>query len=269
MKPDSKGNPVPSEESTITLRQAAKLNKPVESALIELPGGTKTEELLRTKWLNNMLDYLGEQETTAVAKMDMTKKQDLKKFLKSHSGHHEGSIALICPGEKECPISSLCWFLKRKENPPEGEVCPIELGMFGTKTIEYAAEFDIKDYNFIDFGYCKELANLDILDQRMNIALAQSGKSTLVTESFSGEFFEDTGEPIMAEHIAFEWRVKKEIADRKKEIHRAMIGTRESKLKRDAVYKFRPNDQDPAKQVASQRQEFDDIINKNVNADYD
>jgi hypothetical protein len=243
-----------------------KENRP-KKALISLGGTAITEEGKLTR--SNYFRFLG-HDLDKYDEIWMTPKQARK--LHNHlTKLSTGSTAMtpmhcagaLCPVADRCPLVQM----KHAENEeerghpthgkaPVGKQCIIEVQLIKEWIVRYFEEFDIDPNNFTEVGYVNELADLMVMEMRINMNLAKVENSALVVENTIG--VDRDGDPILQKAISPYIEMKDRIANRRSKIIKLMVGDRQEKYKREAALKVK-TDADTSQQMSNMRSQLDGL----------
>jgi len=151
------------------------------------------------------------------------------------------SVPMTCPGRDRCPFArgwntggGNCEYAKiRKE--PLGKPCIVEMDLIVARTQGYAESFNISDSpeETVDRLQCMELAEYDVYERRVTLALGEGDRAELVEENVIG--VDEHENPIYARQIALAWSLKTQIKNRRDRVLKQLVATREAKYKRDAA----------------------------------
>lgn len=133
------------------------------------------------------------------------------------------SVPMLCKAE-ECPYAKVCPLISMGK-APEGERCPIEIGMILTKYEDYADEFGIDEKNIVDMGFVKDLIDCDIQVFRAENKMAIDGD---FIEEFTVTVTE-AGEEINDIRLSKAVEYKDKILSKKHKILQLMNSTRKDK----------------------------------------
>ena len=145
------------------------------------------------------------------------------------------SIPMLCKAEK-CHYAQVCPLVEMGK-APEGERCPLEIGIILTKYEQYKQEFDIDENNIVDMGLVKDLIDCDIQIFRAENKIAVDGDfiqevPVSVTES---------GEVVTQPQLTKATEYKDKILNKKFKILELMHATRKDKAQDKMVSKLDPS----------------------------
>ena len=163
----------------------------------------------------------------------------------------------LCPVATRCPLVQM----RNAENPedrghpqhgkaPVGKQCIIEVQLIKEWIIRYFEEFDIDPNNFTEVGYINELADLMVLEMRINMNLAKPENASLIVDQTVG--VDREGDPIVQKQISPFMEMKEKINTRRSKIITLMVGDRREKYKMEAALKIKI-DSDPSTEHAEMR----------------
>jgi len=161
---------------------------------------------------------------------------------------------MYCGGDM-CPFKERCVFWQMGK-APVGRQCLIEVELMKQWIMDYMTEFDVDPNNFTEVAYVNELAELEILDMRINMNLAKPENSELVTEQTVG--VDREGDPIVQKQISPFMEMKDRISARRSKIIKLMVGDRQEKYKKEAALKVKL-DSDPSSKQAAMRQKLETL----------
>ena len=129
---------------------------------------------------------------------------------------------MYCGGDR-CPFKERCVFYQM-DKAPVGKQCLIEVELMKTWVMDYMTEFDVDPNNTTEVAYVNELAELQILEMRINMNLAKPGNAELVTDQTVG--VDRDGDPILQKQISPFMELKDKIANRRSKVIKLMVGDR-------------------------------------------
>lgn len=168
-----------------------------------------------------------------------------------------GSTAMApmyCGGDI-CPFKERCVFWKMGK-APVGRQCLVEVELMKQWVMDYMTEFDVDPNNFTEVAYVNELAELMILEMRINMNLAKAENAELVTEQTIG--VDREGDPIVQKQISPYMEMKDRISSRRSKIVKLMVGDRQEKYKKEAALKVKL-DSDPSSKQAAMRTKLESL----------
>lgn len=169
---------------------------------------------------------------------------------KLSTGSH-AMVPLSCSGPS-CPFASHC-VLQKEGLAPLGRQCLPEVHLLKKYSVQYFEEFDVNPDNFTEVGYISELAELMILEMRLNMNLARPENATLMIDEPVGADRE--GVPIYKLAISPMIELKEKLSNRRMKIVKLMVGDRQEKYKKEAALKLRI-DEDPSSKMATMAREL-------------
>jgi hypothetical protein len=225
----------------------------VKKEMVRFDGMARTEngKLTRTNYfhfLRNNLDDYSDLEFTP---------EQAKKVHHHLSKMSTGSTAMVpiyCGGEV-CPFKDRCVFFEMGKIPL-GKQCIIEIELIKQWIIDYMEEFDVDPQNFTEVAYANELAEIMILERRLNINLAKAENAELVIDMTIG--VDREGEPIIQKQISPFIELKDKLAGRRSRIIKLMVGDRQEKYKKEAALKVKL-DSDPSGRMAGMRTQLETL----------
>lgn len=163
-------------------------------------------------------------------------------------------IPLYCGGEI-CPFKERC-VLFSMGKAPLGRQCLIEIELMRQWTVDFMEEFDIDPSVATEVGYANELAELAILERRVNMNLAKPTNAELVIDQIVG--VDRDGDPIIQKQISPFIEMKEKMANRRSRIIKLMVGDRQEKYKMEAALKMKKED-DPSSKMAAMRTRIESL----------
>lgn len=156
------------------------------------------------------------------------------------------STPLLCYGEA-CPMAGKCHFMAlqreidaRKEERnvvPIGRTCPIEQDLLFEWVSRYAEEFGVTDApgNFTDQRLILELAECEVLENRMNVVLSTKFQD-LTEDKVVAVMTDEYGEREQhVKDVADAMRIREKLEIKKDKIHKKLVATRFDQYKREAA----------------------------------
>ena len=162
-----------------------------------------------------------------------------------------------CAGS-ECPFATQCP-LARMGKAPLGRPCLLEENMFKESTIAYVSEYEVDPSNFTELGICTELAEIEILQWRLNMTLRTAEHATLVIEQAIGQ--DPSGQAITQLQVSPVFEQKQKLANRKSKLIKLMVGDRQEKYKKEAALKQKAED-DASSQMSAVRAQLAEMEQK-------
>lgn len=166
-------------------------------------------------------------------------------------------MPIKCAGKNACPFARNCPLVEldednpdRENNPkvPVGRNCPVETQLYGMWLMDYMSHLEITPDDLFDVMLCKELAELDIYEWRVQNYLSQTEKAIGVGQNVVG-FDQENNTPIFMEQISAAMDLKLKLKDRRQRILEALVGTRKEQYKKQAALQQTPTT-DPSHQLA-------------------
>ena len=231
-----------------------------EKAMVRLDGVAMTREgeIVQTQWFKDMqmnLDDYGEIELTR------EEAYALRVSMQTLSSGMTTALPMICVGKDHCPFAHVCAYAKINKEPISKQ-CLQEKEMLLTATARYARDLNIGPEDWIDIQMCKELAELDVLEFRVNAGLAKGDNVTLVKKNVVA-YNEEEGVAIEQEQIVQLVELKMKFKRERQRLLEALVGTRREKYKREAALKVRETD-DVSTVMGDLRAKLNKIASKEV-----
>lgn len=161
---------------------------------------------------------------------------------------------MYCGGEM-CPFKSRCVFWEMGK-APLGRQCLVEVELMKQWVIDHMEEFDVDPQNFTEVAYANELAEIMIMERRLNMNLAKAENSELVTDAVMG--VDREGDPIVQKQISPFMELKDKLASRRSRIIKLMVGDRQEKYKKEAALKVKL-DSDPSARMSAMRTQLENL----------
>lgn len=185
----------------------------------------------------NSIESLTEVEMPKSWKISEKGKEAIRYALAmTHTKHGlYASIPMLCKASK-CHYAKVCPLVEM-DKAPEGERCPLEIGIILTKFEQYKQEFGLDENNIVDMGLVKDLIDCDIQIFRAENKIAVDGDfieevPMSVTES---------GEVITQPQLSKATEYKDKILNKKFKILELMHATRKDKAQDKMVAKLDPS----------------------------
>ncbi|MAE81780.1 MAG: hypothetical protein CMB80_03510 [Flammeovirgaceae bacterium] len=162
-----------------------------------------------------------------------------------------GSTAMVpiyCAGSK-CPFAQRCPLVEINK-APVGRQCIIEVQLLREWTLRYFEEYEVDPNNFTEIGYINELAEIEILLNRLNMNLAKPENAELVIDQVA--HISHDGTPILQKQLSPFMEQKERLQNRRSKVIKLMVGDRQERYKKESALKVKV-DQDPSSQMANMR----------------
>lgn len=200
------------------------------------------------RWIDYDLDQYDQIE------MSPDEAKRINSHLRKLSTGTTATVPLYCGGPS-CPFGSTCP-LQRMDKAPIGRQCLIEVQLIKEFLIRYFEEFDIDPNNFTEIGYINELAELMILEMRLNRVIARSENAELIIDQVVS--IGQDGTPIIQKQISPYMEQKEKLQNRRSKIIKLMVGDRQEKYKKEAALKIKM-DADPSSKMAKMRTQLENL----------
>jgi hypothetical protein len=175
-------------------------------------------------------------------------------YLKKVSIGSSMMVPMLCNGLK-CPFATRCHFVAMNKIPLNRQ-CLIETELAKEWTIRYLEEYEVDPSNFTEVGYCNELAEIEVLQFRLNMSLAKPEHCELITDQVVG--VTKDGAPIIQKQVSPFLEQKQVLTRRKSQIIKLMVGDRQEKYKKDAALKKSVED-DASSKMAQARKHLETL----------
>lgn len=235
------------EESRFTAENREK------KAVVKFNGMARTVsgKLTRTNYfsfLKNDLDDYSDIEFTP------QEAQRVHHHLLKMSTGSSAMTPMYCGGNI-CPFKERCVFWQM-DKAPIGRQCLVEVELMKQWVIDHMEEFDVDPQNFTEVAYANELAEIMILERRLNMNLAKAENSELITDINVG--VDREGDPVVQKAISPFMELKEKLANRRSRIIKLMVGDRQEKYKKEAALKVKL-DADPSGRMAAMRTQLETL----------
>ena len=157
-------------------------------------------------------------------------------------------IPLYCAGP-QCPFAHRCPLVQINK-APIGRQCIIEVELMREWTLRYFEEYDVDPNNFTEIGYINELAEIEVLLQRLNMNLAKPENAELVIDQIA--HISHDGTPILQKQLSPFMEQKERLQNRRSKVIKLMVGDRQERYKKESALKVKM-EQDPSSQMAQMR----------------
>lgn len=185
----------------------------------------------------NSIEAMAEVEMPKSWKVSEKGKEAIRLALAMTATKHGlyASIPMLCKGAN-CHYARVCPLVEM-DKAPEGERCPLEIGIILTKYEQYKQEFDIDENNIVDMGLVKDLIDCDIQIFRAENKIAVDGdfiEEVAMTVT-------DSGDVITQPQLSKATEYKDRILNKKFKILELMHATRKDKAADKMVSKLDPS----------------------------
>ena len=202
--------------------------------------------------------------------------EELSVFVRFIRHGASAKIPMKCGG-KACPLKHTCPLWSAEETAerekisgvpklPIGKTCPIEFAILRQMAHSYAEEFQVAQDSEIDKRICLELAELEVLEYRMNCLLALPENASLIGEETVG-FDKTSGEfltkSVVSKFIDIKFNY---IGRRKDRLLESMVATRGAKWRKTAAL-GESMGPDPARQFQQIKAKIDKLRDQSQSAD--
>lgn len=220
---------------------------------ITLGGTAFTESGTLTKsnyfrWIGHDLDQYDQ------IKMTPEQARALDTHLRKLSTGSTAMVPMYCAGPS-CPFAGRCP-LQSMDKAPVGKQCLLEVQLLKEFIIRYFNEFDIDPNNFTEVGYVNELAEILILEMRLNMSLSRPENAELMIDQVAS--IGSDGTPIIQKQLSPYMEQKEKLAARRSRIIKLMVGDRQEKYKKEAALKVKL-DADPSSRMSRMRSQLEKL----------
>jgi hypothetical protein len=137
--------------------------------------------------------------------------------------------------------------------------CINEASLLAQFIIQFMDEYNVDPESPTEVGYCNEMAEIEILLQRLNMILARPENAELVIDQTMG--FSREGEPITQKQISPYIELKDRLFNRKTKIIKLMVGDRQEKYKKESALKQKSAG-DSSTQMAEMRRKIEALSSR-------
>lgn len=200
------------------------------------------------RWIGHDLDEYDQ------IKMSPEEARKVDNHLRKLSTGSQALIPMFCAGPS-CIFAQHCP-LQKMDKSPIARRCLIEVQMLKEFTFRYFNEFDIDPNNFTEVGYINELAEIMILEMRLNMSLARPENAELMIDQVVN--IGNDGTPIIQKQLSPYMEQKERLVTRRSRIIKLMVGDRQEKYKKEAALKVKL-DADPSSRMARMRSQLEKL----------
>ena len=161
-------------------------------------------------------------------------------------------VPLYCAGN-QCPFAHACPLVEINK-APLGRQCILEVQLLKEWTLRYFKEYEVDPSSFTEIGYINELAEIEILLNRLNMNLAKPEHAELVIDQVA--HISHDGTPILQKQLSPFMEQKERLYNRRSKVVKLMVGDRQERYKKEAALKVKI-DQDPSSQMAHMRNKLE------------
>ena len=139
-----------------------------------------------------------------------------------------------CPFARRCPLVAMPSSTRHGKSPV-GQQCLLEVTMLRDGTINLIREYEVDPNNFTEFNLVSEIAEIEVLQWRLNMLLSRPENASLVLDQVVG--VSRDGDPIVQQQVSPIFEQKQKLANRKTKLVKLMVGDRQEKYKKEAALK--------------------------------
>jgi hypothetical protein len=197
-----------------------------------------------TKDKNTLLDVLNDvTEDYSEINLNEEEAGKLTRQLKRMSTGSSQFAPMECAGAA-CPFANRCPLVQMRSSSdshpshgkaPVGQQCLLEVTMLRDGTINLIREYEVDTNNFTEFNLVTEIAEIEVLQWRLNMLLSRPENASLVLDQVVG--VSGDGTPIMQQQVSPIFEQKQKLANRKTKLIKLMVGDRQEKYKKEAALK--------------------------------
>lgn len=200
------------------------------------------------RWIGHDLDQYD------MVKLSPEEARRIDTHLRKLSTGSQAMIPMYCAGPS-CPFAARCP-LQQIDKAPISKQCLLEVQLLKEFIIRYFNEFDVDPNNFTEVGYVNELAEILILEMRLNMALARPENAELMIDQVAN--VTSDGTPIIQKQLSPFMEQKERLANRRSRIIKLMVGDRQEKYKKEAALKVKL-DSDPSSRMSQMRSKLEKL----------
>jgi hypothetical protein len=193
---------------------------------------------------NNLLEVLNDiTEDYSQVNLNKAEAGQLTRQLRRMSTGSAQFAPMECAGA-DCPFARRCPLVQMKDSPdshirhgkaPVGQQCLLEVTMLRDGTLNLLREYEVDPNNFTEFNLVTEIAEIEILQWRLNMLLSRPENASLVLDQVVG--VGQDGSPIVQQQVSPIFEQKQKLANRKTKLIKLMVGDRQEKYKKEAALK--------------------------------
>jgi hypothetical protein len=223
-------------EGLVPIRDRAKAGDKFALVRFDGVGITEGGDLVKHDW------FRGIDLTSNAYKDILVTPEEARRLVQAHRFTNTGASVqgtLTCYGASICIRARTCPYValqkeidERGEDRkvvPIGQKCPVEGELFKEFVIELSKEFDVKKEDFTDQKFVLELAELEVMESRINVALSSDPdlqgyteeKLVTTTTTKMGDVIDH-----FVKDVADLIKVKEKVWARKDKIRKELVGTR-------------------------------------------
>jgi hypothetical protein len=180
--------------------------------------------------------------------------EKLQSHLQKLSTGSTATSPMICLGPM-CIVAARCP-LQQMGKAPIGKICLIEAQILNHWVMQYMDEYEVDPENFTEVSMCNEMAEIEMLLNRLNMALARPENAELIIDQAIG--VDNSGEPIIQKQLSPYMIQKEKLLARKAKLVKLMVGDRQEKYKKEAALK-KQETLDPSSKQAEMRRKIDQL----------
>jgi hypothetical protein len=166
-------------------------------------------------------------------------------------------VPMICAGDL-CSFKTRCIFWQMGKAPVTKQ-CISEASLLSQFIIQFMDEYNVDPESPTEVGYCNEMAEIEIMLQRLNMVLSRPENAELIIDQTMG--FSNEGTPITQKQISPYIELKDKLFNRKTKIIKLMVGDRQEKYKKESALKQKSAG-DSSTQMAEMRRRIEALSSK-------
>lgn len=117
--------------------------------------------------------FVAEKEQGSRVTMDARQALELERFYRGRISGYHLSLVMMCANR--CPYQAQCPIISVGLNPPTGEPCPWESGLFKARVVALCAELGVEPTNndqYVDYNTIRDIAATEMLLERVSMEVA-------------------------------------------------------------------------------------------------
>jgi hypothetical protein len=159
-----------------------------------------------------------------------------------------------------CVFASQC-VLQQMGKAPIAKLCLPEVQILNYWIMQYMNEYEVDPENFTEVSMCNEMAEIEMLLNRLNMSLSRPENAELIIDQAIG--VDNSGNPVIQKQLSPFMAQKEKLLARRAKIVKLMVGDRQEKYKKEAALKQR-EELDPSSKQAEMRRQLDEL-SRNMN----
>lgn len=211
----------------------------------------ENKEITRADYFKFLTHSLEDYSSLSFTEEEMS---IVQKQLQRLSTGSSSTTPMLCTGPA-CFAASYCE-LQKMGRAPIGRSCLIEVQLLNYWIMQYMNEYQVDPENFTEVSMCNELAEIEMLINRLNWALSRPENAELVIDQAIGA--DRNGDPVIQKQLSPYMVQKEKLQKRRTQLIKLMVGDRQEKYKKEAALKQR-EELDPSSKQAEMRRKLDEL----------